>query len=309
MTQRELKTGKQTKFSLMLAKPYDPARIHHWKHVIAEPKLDGVRIIAVCSLKKDRVAYYSRNGRQLYMFAHIDKEVRKFVQRAGDLYDERFWQGTVLDGEMTHLSGEFGLISGAIHTKDYTEFDARFSVFHAMPFETFDKGRDDVPMIERMRMCRKIIKGGKLKMIQHNVGIACKSDEDVQQAYADHIRAGYEGTIVKLARYEWEGKRSFSWMKMKPQETYECIVKGVKLGKGKYEGTLGALVLDYNGKECRTSGMTDAERDEMWRMHKRNKLKGRMVEVEAQLVTKAGALRHPRFKRFRPDKESLKEVT
>ncbi len=293
----------------MLAKGYDPSRIQLWKRIVSEPKLDGVRVIAVCKLHKRHVAYYSRNGRRLYMFAHIDKEVLKFVERAAEFYDERFESGAVLDGEMTHLSGEFGSISGAVHTKDYTEFDARFSVFHAMPLDLFHAGEDDTPQFKRMRMCRRVVERAKLKMIQHHTGVEVNSDDEVRRAFDAHRKAGFEGSIIKMSGEPWTAKRSHAWMKIKPKETYDAIVVGVKKGKGKYKGTLGAIIFNYKGKVCSTSGMTDKERDEWWNLFKKGGLKGRMVEVEAAEVTKHGALRHPRFKRFRDDKQPIKKRT
>jgi DNA ligase 1 len=304
-TQRELKS-RQLSFNLMLAKAFDPSRISNWSRIIAEPKMDGVRVMVRVRLHKRLVEYYSRNGRRLYMFAHLDDEVLKFVSRAAEFYDERFFDGAMLDGEMTHISGEFGSISGAIHTKDFTEFDARFAVFHAMPWELLEKGMDDTAMHVRMRMCKRIVERSKLKKVQHHAGVAVAGPEDIEQAYKRFRKDGYEGVIVKLGREVWEGKRSFSWMKMKPKETYDAVVVGVKKGKGKYKGTLGAVIFDYKGKVCSTSGMTDKERDEWWRLFKKGGLVGRMVEVEAAEVTKHGALRHPRFKRFRDDKMRLK---
>jgi DNA ligase 1 len=298
------------KFDLMLAKPYDPARIQQWKRIIAEPKLDGVRVVVICKLHKRHVAYYSRNGRRLYMFAHIDKEVMKFVERAAELFDERFKDGAMLDGEMTHLSGEFGSISGAIHTKDYTEFDARLSVFHAMPLERFKLGEDDVPQLKRMRMCRKIVKRAKLTNIHHHQGIDVVHPEEVQQAYEDHKRAGFEGTMIKMAGVPWAAKRSYAWMKLKPEETADVKIIDMKPGKGKYKGTLGALIFKYKGKKCNMSGMDDKQRRKWWR-ERNGKLSviGRMMEVEYQGVTVHGSLRHPRFKRFRDDKQPVKKRT
>lgn len=313
--------NKARDINVQLAKGFDPHRIHQWdgwtddetepgKEVtvihVAEPKLDGIRVIAIVNPAKDGVAFYSRNGRQLFMFAHLQVEILKFVLRAGDLFDERFLHGTMLDGEMVSKTGVFEDISGAIHTKDYTAKDARYYVFHAMPLEDFERGKDTEPQFVRAQMISRIIKRMKPEFIMHHAGIVLEKAADVMKAYAFYRKKGFEGVMVKQMHKPWSAGRSHTWMKVKPEETYEVVVTGIKDGKGKYEGTLGALRYEYEGKACSTSGMSDAERDEWWKLHKEGKLVGRMVEVKCSGVTNDGSLRHPRFVRFRDDKEATK---
>lgn len=298
---KEIK-NKDRDIDVMLAHKYDPMRVGSWKHTFVDPKLDGVRVIIIVMPQKSGVFYYSRNGRQLRMFGHIDKEALKFVARAGEFYDERFLDGGVLDGEMTSESEDFGDISGAIHRIDHTAFDARFFCFHAMPLELFEKGEDDKSQYKRSRMIAKIVRRANMKLIHHHAGEQVFSDEEVQEAYKEQRKEGREGVMVKQMNQPWVAKRSHAWMKVKPVETYEIVVIGVKPGKGKYKGTLGALIYEYEGKECSTSGMSDKERYEWWKLHKKGLLAGRMAEVRSAGVTKHGALRHPRFVRFRDDK-------
>jgi ATP-dependent DNA ligase len=63
-------------FNVMLAKTYAPERVDNWKEVWVEPKLDGVRVIVVVPTV-GAVRYYSRNGRQLGMFTHLDQSLRE----------------------------------------------------------------------------------------------------------------------------------------------------------------------------------------------------------------------------------------
>jgi DNA ligase-1 len=49
-------------------------------------------------------------------------------------------------------------------------------------------------------------------------------------------------------------------LKFKSCEDAEGVLVGYTAGSGKYEGMIGALVLDFNGKRLELSGMTDDER-------------------------------------------------
>ena len=91
----------------------------------------------------------------------------------------------------------------------------------------------------------------------------------------------------------------------KPNFCIDLIVIGINEGKGRLEGTTGALVggqvKDGIIQEvCTVSGMTDSLRNEIWN-HK-PKYMGRVFEAEgSQVFEETGALRHPRFKRWRLD--------
>lgn len=68
---------------------------------------------------------------------------------------------------------------------------------------------------------------------------------------------------------------------------------------------LGGLTVDYNGVPVRVgSGFSDQDRQVLWAiwMTDPEQLKRKMLEVSFHEVTPDGSLRHPRAKRFRPDK-------
>jgi len=78
-------------------------------------------------------------------------------------------------------------------------------------------------------------------------------------------------------------------------------ITGLQEGTGKFEGQLGALVVNFEGVTVNVgSGLTDALRESIW-LDKDSHI-GRLVEVEYHEVTPDKSLRHPRFIRFRDDK-------
>lgn len=284
---------KKLAFQVMLAHKYSPKRVDAWSEMVAEPKLDGVRVITHCDSKGAR--FYSRNGRQLFMFDNLADQVEMLRKRLG-------WKTVMLDGEMTSKS--FADIAGTIHRKNHTAEDAKYYVFHAMPVGLFWQGEDHMEYRDRrieMKKAFDLIGSPKGFRIWRLPAWKVESHAAVMEVYRDVLEEGYEGLIVKHRRGHWIAKRDYAWMKVKEEITVDAVVTGIKEGTGKYANNCGALIIDYKGKEVKVSGMTDAQRALFWAKPK--SVVGHMVEVECQLITEAGSLRHPRFKRIRDDKE------
>ena len=75
-------------------------------------------------------------------------------------------------------------------------------------------------------------------------------------------RAGGEGLMLHRADAAWQTGRSDVLLKMKPQHDTEAVVVAHVPGKGKYEGMLGALIVETpEGRRFRLgTGFTDAQR-------------------------------------------------
>jgi DNA ligase-1 len=281
----------------MLAKDYNPARVVNWSTTYVEPKMDGVRVIATVHDPNDdeTVRFYSRNGRRLMMFEHLRDPVWALWQ-ALKLEDRDYRNGVMLDGEMT--GSDFGDISGAIHTKDYTAETAMFHCFAAIPLGSFERGCDIISQNVRYAILRECMpRSNQVRLVPH---LKVSDDKVVRQAYEGFRRNGLEGAMVKDYSYPWMAKRTYAWMKMKGEVTLDIKIAGFKEGKGKYAGTLGALLCEHNGVRVSVSGMSDALRHEIWNNKKR--FLNMFVEVEGHEETKHGSIRHPRFKRLRGDK-------
>jgi ATP-dependent DNA ligase len=114
----------------------------------------------------------------------------------------------------------------------------------------------------------------------------------------DEARAkGLEGYMVKEFGYS-------HWWKAKVIHSLDLKVVGIHPGTGKYKGLVGSLILmDSKGMRIRCSGM-----DETIRFSITENDIGRLVEVKHNGVTPGGKLRHPRFIRWRDDKEEIDEI-
>jgi ATP-dependent DNA ligase len=146
-----------------------------------------------------------------------------------------------------------------------------------------------------------------------------------------------EGAMIKQPAAQYEKRKCANWLKIKAEESEDLIIIGFYPGKPhtKYENSLGGVIVGRDGVEVRVGGgFSDPERDAIWALLQKDaalvvsaskidyrggvkgtvvagdqfpnpvfKVLGRMIEVEFHEVTPDGSLRHPRYVRFRDDKQ------
>lgn len=95
------------------------------------------------------------------------------------------------------------------------------------------------------------------------------------------------------------GNPSNKIYRVKPFLSYDLPITGYYEGNGKFAGMLGGVTTSM-GKVGVFTG-DESIRETLWA--ERETLVGRMIEVKCFELTKTGKFRHPRFMRFRPDKE------
>jgi len=269
--------------------------------VMIEPKLDGVRTIAI--LTKDNVQLFSRNGKLFNNFPQIEQELKKLCATATQR------GGVVIDGEITGKSFQ-ELMRGATR-KDHVAADSIFNVFDMMSLVEFKQGHSNrtqkdrlvalESLVNRVQMTNVVMVKGK------QINLDNEQDHKFMAQYAnDCVAEGYEGIMIKKLDAPYECKRSTFWMKWKPVITVDLEVVDIEEGTGRNAGRLGALVCE-GVDEDRTirvnvgSGLSDSDRDNFWT--RKDSLVGYIVEVKADAVTQnqdgTYSLRFPRFERFR----------
>jgi len=107
---------------------------------------------------------------------------------------------------------------------------------------------------------------------------------------------------VPIEGYVFKNGNRLDFAKWKPVKTIDLIVTGFQDGKGKYFGLIGAALCSTSeGIEvAKVSGMDDSTRIEV--SENENDFMFKVVEVAYQSVGSKGRLRHPRFVRWREDK-------
>ena len=303
-------------FDCMLAHPFEADRVKKWP-VVAEPKLDGVRVLAFVDISEPSVKFFSRSGKEFTTFDHlkeplieiVDSHRHRLTASAGNPdADARYFAdrldceefALVFDGEI--VSGSFNKTVSEVRKKDVQATDAIFNVFDILPMSLFSKD-DKVPSKHTYTERRAVLTDllghyPKNHCVQLLPRYLVSSVEEIHSLYESVRARGLEGLIVKHPDAPYYRRRNHAWMKLKAEETVDVKIIGIEPGTGKYEGMIGALVVDFNSVRVNVgSGLSDNMRGE-----DHDLFMGRLIEVEYHEVTPDGSLRHPRFKRFRDDK-------
>ena len=286
-------------FECMLA---DDSAKHEKKmvgDVLLEPKLDGVRVIAICDVDRDEVKMFSRNGKELSNFPVI-------IQQFDEILDQ-LSESMVFDGEV--MSEDFQTLMREIHRKAGAKTDdAILNLFDCLTLDEFKAGGSGVDLLTRKDILESYRFGDNIKVIS---GTRMNLTED-RDRFIDFnkmcIDKGFEGIMVKPVTGAYECKRSTKWLKVKPFIEVSLKVIATEEGTGRNAGKLGALIVEGedSGKFIRTnvgSGLSDTDRETFWK--DREQLIGHIVEVRADAVTQNQdvtdeySLRFPRFLRFR----------
>lgn len=267
----------------MLAKEWDPKRVKSWP-VWVEPKLDGVRVLALVTKNSRQVLFYSRAGKFFTSFDHMKPQVLSIAQQLSKN------DTVVFDGEV--VSGEFNKTSGEVRRKEVPCLDAVYHIF-------------DIPSISgtlrERRLQLNLLSLHNATSVRRTTIISAGNEQDVDRIYKGFLLSGYEGAVVKDPNSQYERKRSFAWMKLKESKSIDASIISLFEGRGKYVGKLGGITVNHKGKEVNVgTGFTDEQRQSFWDNAK--DLIGQTAEVVYQNETPDGSLRHPRFLRLRGDK-------
>lgn len=307
-----------------------------WKKVksikyplLAERKIDGVRVIAFVDLSLKSVKMLSRSGIPYNNFKKIEWDL--LSSSYGSIYFDRERMnrvGIVLDGEI--IDEDFqGIMNNARRLYDV---DCNSAIFHIWDMVYGDEFFDEncsMKLIDRKAGLDLVLfpYQGNIKVIDFEV---CNSHEETLNCFRKfYFDEGYEGVILKDPEskyiYSSGSKRGKAWIKYKIQDynkedgvtpiEYTVIVTGTYLGEQntKFRNVLGGLT--YKGfiklkdenkilVEGRCGGgYSDNQRIEF--LERKDTLIGEVFDIEAQEITtdKFGkhSLRFPVFKRFRPE--------
>lgn len=266
-------------------------------------KLDGVRVLAIVRPKLGIATLYSRTGKEFFNFPHIQKQLLLAI-----LPDEEW----VFDGEVTSSSFQ-ELMTQVRRKTDAKADDAVLNLFDAIPLNDFVKGEYKVAQKDRSAALKALYE----KSFAHLENISFLDYIEVnldEQAGVDKLeemrdtaaKLGLEGIMVKDVDAGYKCKRTTSWLKIKPTITVDLTIVGIEEGTGKYQGMLGALLMEGidQGRKIEVSvgsGFSDEQRAEIWNNF--SQVKGMIAEVKADAVTQnqdgTYSLRFPRFLRFR----------
>lgn len=289
-----------------------------WPCIVTE-KLDGIRRILV---KENGVCRcYSRSG-------HEDTGLIEIVEDAKYLPNN-----TVYDGELL-AAGTFKdciaqrQATNSIANSKGTKTGLTFNVFDMVPLDEFRTGiSTDKALVRKITLGAtlmdesiQILEPEKWAVLIQAFGIhqelkairpvpilgLVKNMSDVEPIVNKIWARGGEGVMLNSTVGKYEIKRSKELLKVKHTEEHVLEVVDILEGTGKFEGMMGALVVDYNGNKLGVgSGFNDAQRKDIW--DNPEKYLGRSIEIdtfgESTNALGEKSLNCPIFKRFVGEEE------
>jgi len=264
---------------------------------IAEEKLDGWRF----------AMHFGRELARTYLTGRrLSKTTGLFSEKglcAPTIWPKNLPSGyTVIDGEvMAPSSADFHDIAGIMNV-DPVQAQERIGEIGSPVYRAFDllwyDGQDwrERAQLERKRKLETLIPILENPLIQ-----LVPTLPPGQNSYESIVQNGGEGVILKDAFAEYgEG-----WVKVKKFHTLDVVITGFTDAKvGKYDGQIGAAIVSVYSSSGnlleigQVSGMTDDVRADM--TENPDRWIGTVIEIAAQEFAK-NRLRHPRYKRHRPD--------
>lgn len=238
-----------------------------------QPKLDGVRVLARAD------GLWSRTGKRMGPSVdHIWEQLQPFFENNPDM---------VIDGEVynhSHKDDFNGLIS-LIRKEKLNESD-KTKVRKILQYHMYDSWVEGVKQKYDERWKQLPQESGSLRRVIYYT-------KKVSDALEDHLKYGYEGSMVRVVDMPYENKRSKGLLKVKKFHDAEFQVLRVESGVGNWSGKAKRIVVDYNGKEvgCGIRGTEQEMKDLLGRVNGGEMPK--QATVRYFEVTNDGSLRFP----------------
>lgn len=195
------------------------------------------------------------------------------------------WPKTPMDGELWAGRGQFERASGTVRQESAD--DDAWRHIHYMVFDapgqpgTFD---------QRLPALEALVAGLGLPWVQVVTQFKVANEAELKQRLDDVVKGGGEGLALHRGTSLYHAGRTGDLLKFKPFDDAEARVVGYVPGKGKYEGMMGALLMEMpDGTRFRIgTGFSDEVR-------RHPPAIGSMVTFRFQGMTSGGK---PRFARF-----------
>jgi len=269
-----------------------------WEQYWIESKIDGVRF------GRRGGEWISSGGKEFHNVEHITTAIDA-IPGIDDFF---------IDGELYADDWETTVSCAKTMADDATKTKRlRYKLFDCVPLVLRSGKMFSITSLdERRELLGKLFEkvGSRFISLVNVASVA--SFYEFMLVHHLHLASGCDGSMLKLRDSVYVPRRSSSWLKVKPATDMDCKIVDFERGEGKYTGTLGAIgvviplpAIDQTGKErwsdsvTHVSGMTDKERDYIWK--NREKLLGMIVEVKYRRITVNDRMVEPRFNRIRWD--------
>lgn len=296
----------------MLSEADKSKLIHGNKNYVLQEKYDGTRgLLYIEGGKVSRlVSRYCTND-LLLNFPEILKEAQHI--RSPDV---------ILDGEITFFNKKdnpFFLTATATHALK-KKYRVKYMVFDVLKYN--GKRTCGMPLTERLELLKNIVP----EYLNHiKVVPTYTNPNEYKKIYNKIVRRKGEGVMLKLNDSKYVPNSREFWVKVKKEQTEDCIVCGITYGLGRRKKRFGALILgQYHNGTLRYvgnvgAGFTDAAVNDFYKVimsmpNSSNPFTKNVynvqkwvrpeivVEVKCMERTDDGMMRLPIFLRIRNDK-------
>lgn len=260
----------------MLAKKFEECMSKLTWPVYTQPKLDGMRCVAICTNGKVRL--FTRTQKEIHSVPHIVVELEAQVQYMGDNW--------ILDGEIYNhsLRNEFEKLM-SLARKDTPCDEAQ-----VLQYWVYDVVMDGNFSERNEYISDRIRANGTLIVVPT---ILAKDLGKVADVKFINLMLGYEGTMVRLDG-PYENKRSNNLLKVKDFLDDEFLIVGYNEGNGKLQGHVGSFICKTkDGKEF--NAKMDGETAKLKELHDNfdEMCMGRLLNVTYFELTNDGVPRFP----------------
>ena len=173
------------------------------------------------------------------------------------------WPAVPMDGELWAGRGRFEQASAAVRRR--TPDDA---AWRGLRFMVFDLPAHGGPFAERIPAIEQLVAGLRQEWVQPVAQRQLTSHAELHALLRNTVAAGGEGLMLHRGASAYQAGRPGDLLKLKLHLDAEARVLAVLPGRGKYEGLMGALLVEpvddagqRSGARFKLgSGFTDAER-------------------------------------------------
>lgn len=266
-------------FEVMLGTPIDKVKIKDGTWFSISHKLNGCRCIYY------RGNFYTRQGKKYGGLDHIKSDLQKLLINPN----------IVVDGELVYKNTEglsdseaFQKGTGIANSKEEYKTELKMVIFDILSARDFDNGISELTYKERKPELLALKEATEVLNIK-NVSIVDMFYEGTDQKeiwkWLDYAENNdLEGVILNLDS-PYECKRSKNLIKVKKFYDYDLEIIDCEEGNGRLKGTLGALVVDFNGNNVRVgSGFDDITRKELW--ENKENIIGRVAQIKYKEISK-----------------------
>lgn len=240
-------------FNVMLGKDVPIKRFP----VLVSTKFDGVRVLAF--VENGTCILRTRSGKRV----HIQSLEDHMKDQMNGVYDGELVDG---EGKVVHRTKISGLVNKCMKGTAADIKDYRYMIFDCVGLNSWDTGVCGITYGTRYdRLSTMITTSSKVRIVEQEVA---ESTDEVNAIFNRLSAEGYEGIIARYPHDPYYFQRTEKLIKKKAIRSFELICTDVQEGAGKYEGMIGALILEgeEEGYQIRCevgSGMTDVDRDKV----------------------------------------------